>query len=250
LNNLKKGQLQMTQIGKSSKAGMPLAATMMALVICAASAAVSAQNAPAAPAGNEINGWKSPDTPGDGKAEVVLADGTDPAACRVAVSVKGSSCTKVLCKGEQAVFTNSSQSILAAKRIALSVAKAHYVHFLQEEINSKRATDTIDSAIKKEAGGNAGTSATSGYVVSQSIREQASALIKGFAVIEDGVVTDEAGGKVAYAVGGVSCVTQNAADSLNARNASNSASGQGQSGTGPASGAQPANSRRRALDSM
>jgi hypothetical protein len=201
--------------------------------------------------GPEISGWKAPDKPGDGKAEVVLADGATPAACRIAISTKGASCSKVVCKGEQSVFTNSSQSILAAKRISLSIAKAHYVHFLQEEINSKRATDIIDGALKKEGGPDAGTSASSGYIASQNIREQASALIKGFSVIEDGITTDESGGKVAYTIGGVSCVTQNAADNLRNGNSTNSGTnGQGNNNNNGGQQAAPADSRRRAMDNM
>ena len=187
-----------------------------------------------------------------GKAEVVVADGADPHGCRISVSVKGAGCSKVMCKGEQAIFTNSSQSILAAKKISLSVAKAHYVHFLQEEINSKRTTDMIDAAIKKEGGPDAGTAASSGYVSSQNIREQAGALIKGFSVIEDGVTTDESGGKVAYTIGGVSCLTQQAADSQNAGHRTDSAAGGQQSGNQSTSqpSSQPANSRRRGSDQM
>lgn len=239
----------MTQNGKLARVARWTTGAAAAALLAMGSSASFAQNAPA-PAGNLERNWKAPDKPGDGVAETVIADGVDPGACRIAVSVKGNACTKVICKGEQAVFTNSSQSIMAAKRISMSVAKAHYVHFLQEEINSKRATDTIDAALKKEGTADAGTSASSGYVTSQSIREQASALIKGFAVIEDGVVTDEAGGKVAYTIGGVSCVTQRAADTLKAGNATDTAAGRTPDAQGNRQQEAPANSRRRALDNM
>lgn len=241
----------MIQTGSSKLKLNPICAVITAVLLITSSTALFAQNAPAAAPGPEMQNWKAPDKSGDGKAEVVLADGVDPAGCRISVSVKGNSCTKVMCKGEQPIFTNSSQSIMAAKRISLSMAKAHYVHFLQEEINSKRATDVIDAAIKKEGGADAGTKATSGYVSSQTIREQASQLIKGFSVVEDGV-TVEGSNKVAYTIGGVSCVTQKAADNLSAGNKTNMANGQ----RGNAQNAnldqesQPSSSRRRALDEM
>ena len=241
----------MIQIGKAQHKTGTRSATLLNIVLATVLArgalAVQAQTVTTGP---EISGWKAPDKPGDGKAEVVLADGATPAACRVGISTRGASCSKIVCKGEQAVFTNSSQSILAAKRISMSIAKAHYVHFLQEEINSKRATDIIEGALKKEGGPDAGTSASSGYVASQNIREQASALIKGFVVIEDGITTDESGGKVAYTIGGVSCITQNAADNSRNGNATNSATnGQGNNANGGQQAA-PGDSRRRALDNM
>lgn len=240
----------MIQTGSFKIKTTSLQTMIITVMLMASPAVLFAQNAPAA-TGAEMQNWKAPDKPGDGQAEVVLADGVDPAGCRISVSVKGNSCTKVMCKGEQAIFTNSTQSVLAAKKISLSMAKAHYVHFLQEDINSKRATDSIDAAIKKEGGANAGTNTSSGYVSSQTIREQASHLIKGFAVIEDGV-TAEGDGKVAYTIGGVSCVTQKAADNLSAGNKTNMANGQraDAQNSNSAQDAQPANSRRRALDSM
>ena len=199
--------------------------------------------------------WTIPDKPGDGKASVVASDGNDPMACRLEVSVKGGdNCTKVMCKGEAPVFTSSVQSKLAAKKIAMSTAKAHYVHFLQEEITSKRTTDMINSAILKEGGPDAGTQAVSGFVNAESIHEQASAFIKGFSVIEDGVYLLD-GKQVAYTIGGVSCLTQRAADNLSAGNKTNNAtigSGSKPAGADNESGAaQEAPVKRRAgADSM
>jgi hypothetical protein len=211
---------------------------------------VHAQSTNGIVAGEEMQQWTAKDKPGDGKAEVLVQDGNDPMACRLSVSVKGgNNCTKVMCKGEAPVFTSSIQSKMAAKKIALSTAKAHYVHFLQEEINSKRSTDIINSAIKKEGGADAGTNATSGNVNAESIREQASANIKGFAVIEDGM-TKDGNDLVAYVIGGVSCLTQKGADNLSAGNKTNNATGSG-GGTSEAAGPAATPSRRRAgADSM
>jgi hypothetical protein len=150
-----------------------------------------------------------------------------------------------MCKGEQVVMTQSPQSMMAAKQIAMSKAKAHYTHFLQEEINSKRVTDMIDAAISNEGGPNPGTQASSGYVTSGTIREQASALIKGFAIIEDGF-EKMGNGQVAYVIGGASCMSQRAADNLSAGNRRDNSTpppggapaGQGEPSTAP--------SRRRA----
>lgn len=239
----------MMLIGDMKNGIAPMGAFALAAVLSLGSIAVHGQTAQPGP---EMKGWSAPDKPGDGKVEVVLSDGADPHGCRLAISAKGASCTKIMCKGEQAIFTNSSQSIMAAKKISLSVAKAHYVHFLQEEINSKRTTDMIDAAIKKEGGPDAATTATSGYVSSQNIREQAGALIKGFAVVEDGVTTDESGGKVAYTIGGVSCATQQAADSQNAGHRTDSSTGQqqGAQSNSEQRGQQVNNSRRKAVDGM
>jgi len=166
----------------------------------------------------EYQTWTSKDKPGDGVAEVVLSDGPTPMACRVEISIKGGpNCSKVMCKGEQTVMTQSPQSMMAAKQIAMSKSKAHYTHFLQEEINSKRVTDLIDAAIANEGGPTPGTQASSGYMSAQTIREQASALIKGFAVIEDGF-EKMGNGQIAYVIGGVSCLSQKAADNMSAGN--------------------------------
>jgi hypothetical protein len=206
----------------------------------------------AAQAGSEMAGWTAKDKPGDGVAEVVVQDGNTPMACRLEISIKGGAgCTKVMCKGEQVVMTASPQSMLAAKKIAMSQAKAHYTHFLQEEINSKRVTDTIDAAISNEGGPTPGTQASSGYVSSNSIREQASALIKGFAVIEDGF-EKMGNGSVAYVVGGVSCLTQRGADNLsNGNRRDNSEPPPGaQSGGATGDGAATPPRRRAGADQM
>lgn len=205
----------------------------------------------AAQAGPEKRDWAAKDKPGDGVAEVVLSDGNTPMACRIEISLKGGpSCTKVMCKGEQVAMTGSAQSMLAAKKIALSQAKAHYTHFLQEEINSKRVTDTIDAAIRNEGGPTPGTQASSGYVSSSTIREQASALIKGFAVIEDGfekLGTDQ----VAYVLGGVSCLTQRAADNMSAGNRRDNATPPGGvQADAPADAAAVPTRRRAGADQM
>lgn len=218
-------------------------AALAALMLAIAGAATAQQ------AGPEMQNWTAPDTKKDGVAEVVLADGADPIGCRAAVSVAGNSCKKVLCKGEQAIFTNSSQSIQAARRIALSTAKAHYAHFLTEQITSKLAVDTITAAVVNEGGANPGSKASHGQLITQKIREQASEMIKGFSVIEDGVKTDEAGNRVAYVIGGASCKSQQAADALRAGNAVNSAQAGMQthpSAVAPA----PTESRRRAIDTL
>ncbi len=202
----------------------------------------------AAQAGPEKQDWAAKDKPGDGVAEVILQDGSTPMACRLEISVKGGNgCTKVMCKGEQVAMTSSAQSMLAAKKIALSQAKAHYVHFLQEEINSKRVTDTIDAAIKNEGGPTPGTQASSGYVTSSTIREQASGLIKGFVVIEDGF--EKLGNdQVAYAIGGVSCLTQKGADNLSAGNRRDNSTPTPMAGQNGAAGGEPGvvPARRRA----
>ena len=212
------------------------AALALGIFVCGASAQQG---------GAEMSNWSAKDKPGDGVVEVVLPDGDDPKACRLSVSAKGgASCPKVLCKGEQAVMTSSAQSKMAAKKIALASAKAHYVHFLQEEVNSRRVTDTIDAAIKNEGGANAGTTASSGYVTSATIREQASGMIKGFAVVEDGFYKD-GDALIAYVIGGASCRTQVAADSLSAGNRSDTSHSQAQR-AGGASDASTAPSRRRA----
>jgi len=191
------------------------------LIFGLAAAAAYGQTADAP--GKVMQEWTIPDKPGDGKATVIAPDGNDPMSCRLEVSVKGGdNCTKVMCKGEAPVFTSSVQSKLAAKKIAMSTAKAHYVHFLQEEITSKRTTDIINAAIQKEGGPDAGTQVVSGNVSAESIHEQASAFIKGFSVIEDGVYLLD-GKQVAYTIGGVSCLTQRAADNLSAGNKTNNA---------------------------
>ena len=212
--------------------------TALTLMFCATQAY--------AQAGPEKQEWIAMDRPGDGVAEVVLTDGTTPMACRLEISVKGGpGCTKVMCKGEQVVMTGSPQSMLAAKKIALSQAKAHYAHFLQEEINSKRVTDTIDAAIANEGSPTPGTQASSGYTSSTTIREQATALIKGFSVIEDGF-EKMGNGSVAYAIGGVSCLTQRGADNLSAGNRRDNATPTAGSQGGIPSDAAVTPTRRRA----
>lgn len=223
----------MTTIGKAA-----LAAVVLALV-----APAMAQQA-----GPTMQNWTAPNKPGDGVAEVVLADGVDPMACRVGVSVAGNACAKVTCKGEHAIMTNSSQSIQAARRIALANAKAHYVHFLKEEINSKVAIDTISNAISNEGGANPGTRSSHGELITTRIREQASGMISGFSVIEDGVRTDEAGKRVAYVLGGASCKSQQAAAQMAAGNPGGASGARGQGAA--ASAAAPAESRRRAIDNL
>jgi len=227
-----------------------LAAVLVGGSILAGS--VAAQQGPGSP-GPQKEQWTAPDKPGDGVAEVVLPDGSDPMACRLSASVKGgASCTKVLCKGESPVFTNSVQSKMIAKRNALSIAKAHYAHFLQEEVNSKRTVDMVSSALRKEGTADAGTSATSGQVVTESISEHASELIKGFVVVEDGFAA-EGNEAVAYVIGGVSCVTQRGADNLKAGNRANMSTGVGGGAGGGAAGngMAPVPSRRRAgMDQM
>lgn len=236
-----------TAIGKFFRNTAIGLSTVAALGMLATSA--HAQATKGIVAGEEMQQWKDKDKPGDGVAEVVLQDGNDPMACRIEISVKGgNNCTKVMCKGEAPVFTDSVQSKMAAKKIAMSTAKAHYVHFLQEEITSKRATDIINSAIKKEGGADAGTSATSGFVSADSIREQASAFIKGFSVVEDGY-SKEGNDLVAYVIGGVSCMTQRAADNLSAGNKTNNATGSGAGGTAGGPAAVPSK-RRAGADSM
>lgn len=215
------------------------------LFLCASMLAVLSTKV-GAQAGPEKRDWAANDKPGDGVAEVVLSDGNTPMACRLEISVKGGpGCTKVMCKGEQVAMTGSAQSMLAAKKIALSQAKAHYTHFLQEEINSKRVTETIDAAIKNEGGPTPGTQTSSGYVSSSTIREQASALIKGFTVIEDGfekLGTDQ----VAYVLGGVSCLTQRAADNMSAGNRRDNATPTGAAQADAPADAAPVPTRRRA----
>ena len=196
----------------------------------------------------EYQTWTAKDKPGDGVAEVLLSDGPTPMACRVEISVKGGpSCSKVMCKGEQVAATQTPQSMMAAKQIAMSKAKAHYTHFLQEEINSKRTTDLIDAAIVNEGGPTPGTQASSGYTSAQTMREQASALIKGFAVIEDGF--EKIGnGQVAYVIGGVSCLSQIAADNMSAGNKRDNSTPPTGSNSGTKSDVGPATvpARRRA----
>jgi len=218
-----------------------LLASMLGLTLASWMGSTMAQ------AGPEKKEWVLNDKPGDGVAEVVLQDGSTPMACRIEISLKGGpGCTKVMCKGEQTVMTASAQSMMAAKKIALSVAKAHYTHFLQEEINSKRVTDLIDAAIANEGGPNPGTQASSGYVSSSTIREQASALIKGFSVVEDGF--EKMGNQqVAYVIGGVSCITQRAADNSSAGNRrDNSTPPPGAAGNAPLGEGAAVPSRRRA----
>lgn len=228
-----------TTIGKKHV----LNGALVSLLLGLGASCAMAQSPSGVAAGEEMQKWVSGDKPGDGKADVLVQDGNDPQACRLSISVKGGGCTKVMCKGEAPVFTNSVQSKMAAKKIALSTAKAHYVHFLQEEINSKRSTDTINSAIKKEGGADAGTTAASGYVNAESIKEQASALIKGFVVIEDGFAK-EGDELVAYTIGGVSCVSQRGADNLSAGNKTNNATSAVGGATAGGGAAVP--SRRRA----
>lgn len=221
---------------------MKIGKPALAAVLLALAGSASAQQA-----GPEMQNWTAPDKKGDGVAEVVVADGVDPIGCRVAVSVAGNQCTKVVCKGEQAIFSNSPQSIQAARQIAMSMSKAHYVHFLKEEINSKRAIDTISAAVASEGGANPGTRESHGQVMTQRIREQASGMIKGFSVIEDGVRADETGKRVAYVIGGASCKSQAAADKMAAGNASNAAHG---AGHGQPAAPAPSESRRRAIDNL
>lgn len=216
----------------------------LALLALALTSFVSQASAQAGP---ESQGWNDKDKPGDGVAEVLVQDGNTPMACRLEISVKGGAgCTKVMCKGEQVAMTARPQSMMAAKKIAMSQAKAHYTHFLQEEINSKRVTDTIDAAISDEGGPTPGTKESNGYVSSSTIREQASALIKGFVVIEDGF--EKMGdGQVAYAIGGVSCITQKGADNLSAGNRRDNADRAPAAQSGGASGdAAAVPARRRA----
>lgn len=204
-----------------------------------------------AQAGPEKQSWTAPNKPGDGVAEVVLPDGSTPMACRLEISVKGGpGCSKVMCKGEQVVMTGSPQSMLAAKKIALSQAKTHYTHFLQEEINSKRVTDTIDAAIANEGGPTPGTQASSGYVSSSTIREQATAMIKGFVLIEDGF-EKMGNGQVAYAIGGASCITQRAADNMSAGNRRDNAASPSSGLSGlPAESITTPSRRRAGADEM
>ncbi len=229
-------------------------ATSLAVALGALATTAFGQAVNGIVAGEEFVGWKEKDKPGDGKAEVLLPVGNDPMGCRLEISLKGgNNCTKVMCKGEAPVFTSSVQSKMAAKKIAMSKAKAQYVHFLQEEINSKSSTDIISSAIKKEGGADAGTNATSGYVTAETIREQASALIKGFAVVEDGYYK-EGNDLVAYVIGGVSCLTQRASDNLSAGNkANNATTGSDGGSTGSAGAGAPAampSKRRAGAESM
>jgi hypothetical protein len=221
---------------------MTIGKPALAAVLLALAGTAAAQQT-----GPEMQNWSAPDKKGDGVAEVVVADGVDPIGCRVAVSVAGNSCAKVVCKGEQAVFSNSSQSIQAARKIAMSMSKAHYVHFLKEEINSKQAIDTISAAVSNEGGATPGTRESHGQVITQRIREQASGMIKGFSVIEDGVRTDESGKRVAYVIGGASCKSQQVADQMAAGNASNGTYGAAQ---GQSAAPAPSESRRRAIDNL
>ena len=193
--------------------------------------------------GPEKKEWEAKDKPGDGVAEVLLPDGTTPMACRVEVSLKGGpGCTKIMCKGEQVVMTQSPQSMRAAKEIALTRAKAHYTHFLKEEIQSTRVTELIDKAISNEGGENPGTVTSSGYISSATIKEQASALIKGFTVVEDGI-EQSGGGSIAYVIGGVSCMTQRAADNSSAGNKRDNSTN---SGAAPGKTRADSQQRRRA----
>ena len=196
----------------------------------------------------EYQTWTAKDKPGDGVAEVLLPDANTPMACRLEISVKGGpSCSKVMCKGEQVPATQSPQSMMAAKQIALSIAKSHYTHFVAEEINSKRSTDLIAAAIVNESGPNPGAQASNGSTFVQTVREQASALIKGFAVIEDGF--EKIGnGQVAYVIGGVSCLSQIAADNMSAGNKRDNSTPPAGSNSGTKSDAGPATvpARRRA----
>lgn len=221
-------------------------------LLLSASALMVCVTQTAAQTGAEKQEWSAADKPGDGVAEVVLPDGSLPMACRIEISLKGGDgCTKVMCKGEQVVvIMGSPQSMLAAKKIAMSQAKAHYTHFLKEEINSKRVTDTIDAAVSHEGGPTPGTQASSGYTSSSTIREQASALIKGFAVIEDGF-EKMGNGSVAYAIGGVSCLTQRAADNLSAGNRRDNATpSSANQGGAPADAAMTPSRRRAGADQM
>ena len=76
-------------------------------------------------------------------------------------------------------------------------------------------------------------------------------MIKGFAVVEDGYSTE---GKdlVAYVIGGVSCMSQRAADNLSAGNKTNNATtGSGSAAGGSAGGPAAVPSKRRAgVESM
>ena len=219
----------MTTIGKFN----PIGAALI-LCICVFAGVVNAQGK------EEYQNWTAKDKPGDGVAEVLLSDGPTPMACRVEISVKGGpSCSKVMCKGEQVAATQSPQSMMAAKQIAMSKAKAHYTHFLQEEINSKRTTDLIDAAIVNEGGPTPGTQASSGYISGQTIKEQASALIKGFAVVEDGF-EKMGNGQVAYVIGGVSCLSQKAADNMSAGNKRDNSTPPAGMGAGPKDDGGPA----------
>jgi hypothetical protein len=192
--------------------------------------------------GNIHKQWKPPSAP-DGKVETVVsvtaaADGAppDPEGCKVVVS--NDSCLRILCKAEAAIYDNSPQGRSAAANRARIWAKSHYLQFMKDGGKIQEAAEMLADEARKE-----GVTSTS-YVDSLKKAAQfaSEGNISGFVIVEDGTADG-----MRYAVGGTSCITQQAAGQAQRANAALS---QGRmppsSGANPNdSGSEPAPQRRR-----
>jgi len=148
--------------------------------------------------------WKPSSAP-DGTVEVVIglpkgADGSppDPEACKVVAT----DCLKILCKAEAAIYENSPQGRSAASNRARIWAKSHYLQFMRDGGKIKEATEQIADEARRE-GKNIVSYADP---LKKAAEFASSGNVSGFVIVEDGTSDGSR-----YAVGGTSCLTQQAA---------------------------------------
>jgi hypothetical protein len=185
--------------------------------------------------------WKPSSQP-DGKVEAVLPlpatpDGApaDPEGCKV---LGEGSCLKILCKAEAAIYDNSPQGRSAAANRARIWAKSHYLQFMKNGGKIQEAAEKLADESRKEGVNSAS------YVDSLKKAAQFASQgnFSGFVIIEDGTADG-----MRYAVGGTSCITQQAAGQAQRANSALS-EGRMPPSSGPAgdsSGGEAASQRRR-----
>jgi len=170
--------------------------------------------------------WKPSTTP-DGVVEVAVSlpkgsDGSppDPEGCKVIAG----DCLKILCKAEAAIYDNSPQGRSAAANRARIWAKSHYLQFMRDEGKIREATQQIADEARKE-GQNIVSYADP---LKKAAEFASSGNISGFVIVEDGTSDG-----MRYAVGGTSCLTQQAAGQ--AQRANQVLGNQGQARANPSS---------------
>lgn len=176
--------------------------------------------------------WTPPSQP-DGKVETIISvasssDGApaDPEGCKVVVGADA--CLKILCKAEAAIYDNSPQGRSSAANRARIWAKSHYLQFMKDGGKIQEAAEKLSDESRKE--GVTSTNYIDSFKKAAQFASQGN--FSGFVIIEDGTADG-----MRYAVGGTSCLTQQAAGQAQR---ANSALSEGR--MPPANGSSPSDS--------
>lgn len=102
---------------------------------------------------------------------------------KIEIEVKGDQWQRIKSKGSAAVVMKDELALEQAMYVATLRAKANLVEFLEDDIKSAKATDSITKALRKEDETNS-SSAEAATTVTEAITSEARSIIKGAYVID------------------------------------------------------------------